>query len=204
MTASAQIPGCRFDICLSFLSSTLSKMSHFIVKSGELQLKLWVCTANVERDSWRGKERRTEPERALSRRGDGNTAPFPGQTTRLWFSTTYKACVCRVLQTRGCFLRVCCLISRRAEILSAGFLYCGPRMEMGSPGWDQGCAPTVIEHQCNGEGRCQRSSSAWSCLMSTPQSLHELQILGTSSTAQHILPIYTLLALPFVSGFAAA
>lgn len=53
------------------------------------------------------------------------------------------------------------------------------------------------------EGRCWRSSSAWSCLVSTPQPEHELQIPGTSSTAHQILPIYTLLALPSVSSSAA-
>lgn len=157
--------------CLVFHFSL--KRAHFVVKSGGLQLTptsfaLGLCCKCIEGLQTREEKgyrawMRFEQEWGWER----NTVPFPFWTATLQVSTTPEACMRRVLQTQGCFLRVCCLISCRAETLSAGF-HCGPGMEIGSPGWGWGCVP-IVKHQCTREGACWRSSDAsWAASASAP------------------------------------
>lgn len=176
VTASAWIPGSRFGTSLSFLFSSSLQKESFCRKiwGGSSWNLLW---GDAERDHWGRKGKGSRAWTGSEQEGMGGE----DGTTRGWISSTPKAVCDTRLPLRGC--------CRQSFLQAPSAVF---------QGWSWALLAGMRLCWCTNawEGRCQGSSSAWSCFLSTLLPVHELQILGSSSTVQQILAIYTLLHNP--------
>lgn len=152
VTASAWIPGSRFGTSLSFLSSSSLQKEPFCCKiwGGSSWNLFW---GDAERDHWGWKGKGSRAEQALSRRGLGEE----GGTTRGWFSSTPKGCVWH----GAAFERLL------PAVLPAGSICCGPGVELGSPGWEWGCADAPMPERGDARGAAVPGPAFWAPCMSS-------------------------------------